>query len=772
MGAETLRTQGSFHRRERGGLPALAGSVVLLALAAFPVQAAAPPDHLNYQGVLRDSSGVPLTGSYDMTFRLLTGVMEGASPIEILVDSHVGGAAGDGVQVENGLFSVRIGTGMVTDGSGPGTYTTLAEVFRDHEEVWLSVEVNGEVLAPEIRVAASAYAHNASHFQGLGTDSFLRKDLDELTSGQIWLSRTPMGSGIAHGPLFISPPSANANDTLLGAAVSFSQRFRVDAEGDVFLAGSLFPQGGIFGDAGMSIQGGASPTDTLFLSSGPGFPFGSIFIQGDDAMSFRAGNGSFRFYNAGASSAMASLDALGFLYISSDLTIGDPGEIRSINFPSAGRIFASSLLTSTRGSSQVVFDDDDTFLSVDRASWWHHGGPGSVDGRRLAEIDEIGNMFLRGTLSESQFGDLAESFLASGPIQPGELVSVSERSPETVRRSVGAGDQGLLGVVSTAPGILLRGAPLDVAMLERVWGRELRDAFLADRSRLREQVLVRYPATAAEMPDRAAAEARLDELALQAFWRERSVPVALAGRVPVQVDSRFGAIRAGDPIGPSPIPGVGARASVPGPIVGTALEPFDAGRGSIQVLVHRGFLPAVPGEDAGTGGAVPGTDPAPGPAARTLPAPADPALRGAAGVQILSGPALPRTPGDGRPELLPLGEAAGPGDVLVAGLDQPGMYALGRRAGDPAVVGVVVAHGPEVAPALGASHASVAVAGIIQVKVDADHGSILAGDLLMSSPTPGHAMRADDPLPGTVLGKALEGLPSGTGSIQMLVMMR
>ena len=43
---------------------------------------------------------------------------------------------------------------------------------------------------------------------------------------------------------------------------------------------------------------------------------------------------------------------------------------------------------------------------------------------------------------------------------------------------------------------------------------------------------------------------------------------------------------------------------------------------------------------------------------------------------------------------------------------------------------------------------------------------------LMSSPIPGHAMRADDPAPGTILGKALESLETGSGRVRMLVMLR
>ena len=57
-------------------------------------------------------------------------------------------------------------------------------------------------------------------------------------------------------------------------------------------------------------------------------------------------------------------------------------------------------------------------------------------------------------------------------------------------------------------------------------------------------------------------------------------------------------------------------------------------------------------------------------------------------------------------------------------------------------------------------------------KVDASYGAIRPGDLLTTSATPGHAGRAENPRPGTILGKALESLESGTGLIRVLVTLR
>jgi hypothetical protein len=63
----------------------------------------------------------------------------------------------------------------------------------------------------------------------------------------------------------------------------------------------------------------------------------------------------------------------------------------------------------------------------------------------------------------------------------------------------------------------------------------------------------------------------------------------------------------------------------------------------------------------------------------------------------------------------------------------------------------------------------VALSGVVTCKVDAGYGEIRPGDLLTTSPTPGHAMLDVDPGTGTILGKALEPLAAGTGRIRILV---
>jgi hypothetical protein len=65
----------------------------------------------------------------------------------------------------------------------------------------------------------------------------------------------------------------------------------------------------------------------------------------------------------------------------------------------------------------------------------------------------------------------------------------------------------------------------------------------------------------------------------------------------------------------------------------------------------------------------------------------------------------------------------------------------------------------------------IALVGKVYCKVDAQYGPIEVGDLLTTSATLGHAMKASDPLEafGAVIGKALRPLLSGQGLIPILI---
>jgi hypothetical protein len=120
-------------------------------------------------------------------------------------------------------------------------------------------------------------------------------------------------------------------------------------------------------------------------------------------------------------------------------------------------------------------------------------------------------------------------------------------------------------------------------------------------------------------------------------------------------------------------------------------------------------------------------------------------------------------------------EAVEPGTVMV--LDEEGRLAQSTQAHDKRVAGVVSGAG-DFKPGLvldrqsdQAGRAAIALIGKVYCKVDAQYAAIEVGDLLTTSPTPGHAMKAADALVafGAILGKALRPLRSGAGLIPVLV---
>lgn len=125
--------------------------------------------------------------------------------------------------------------------------------------------------------------------------------------------------------------------------------------------------------------------------------------------------------------------------------------------------------------------------------------------------------------------DFAERYYSPDKLETGDLVIASERGRLHVQRSLDEKTM-LMGIVSTRP------------------------AFVAGR------------------PD------------------PDTYPIALAGRVPTKVSTMNGAIKVGDPLGPSTIPGVAVKAVAAGPIVGLALENYDAAVvGKIEVFVNPGW---------------------------------------------------------------------------------------------------------------------------------------------------------------------------------------
>jgi hypothetical protein len=116
-----------------------------------------------------------------------------------------------------------------------------------------------------------------------------------------------------------------------------------------------------------------------------------------------------------------------------------------------------------------------------------------------------------------------------------------------------------------------------------------------------------------------------------------------------------------------------------------------------------------------------------------------------------------------------------PGDLLVIDPSAPGMFLKASQAYSTLVAGIYSTKpgtvGRRQTTAKSPSEVPMAMVGIVPANVSAENGPIKPGDLLVSSSTPGRAMKGTDrtQMLGAVIGKALGSLDSGTGVIEVLV---
>ena len=123
------------------------------------------------------------------------------------------------------------------------------------------------------------------------------------------------------------------------------------------------------------------------------------------------------------------------------------------------------------------------------------------------------------------------------------------------------------------------------------------------------------------------------------------------------------------------------------------------------------------------------------------------------------------------------GEAVPKGAIVVIDKLNPGKLTLSDRPYDTRVAGVISGAGG-IKPGVTLTQENifdqgqkVAISGRVYCLADASFGAIEPGDLLTTSPTPGHAMKAGDRTRayGAVIGKAMTGLEKGQGLVLVLV---
>jgi hypothetical protein len=536
---------------------------------------------------------------------------------------------------------------------------------------------------------------------------------------------------------------------------------------DLLVIGDLAANGRVFASDQLHVASGNSAARN-YSAFGSGAPMSSDMTSGDDlhvTSDLEVGGSLYAisgliagdvspttgqiFSSIGEASGQdwSEINGTSDLYVAQDLEVDGTLNVHLIVSPAS-----SNISIEAEADARTMIDTNVSGANV--ASWFHDGVYSNAN--KVAEIQEDGDLRIRGALSESVAFDIAENFWATEPIAAGELVAADPILPGAVRRATIHDAGRVLGVASRRPGIVLGGAPFDEAALAASWGEAVHARFQAESESLLAELQTRHPEHALEPPD----EAVIESLALELFAEKHFVPLALAGRVRLHVDASARPIAVGDPLGPGPLPGIAVAVQGKGPIVAIALEPLASGRSQILAFIQRG------GIVASTPHGEPTMESEAGAQQRADASPFSPVVldRGTAPISPTTG--LARTadlPFHGYVVL----DAVEAGDLLVSDPTLPDQLRRAASLADPGVVGVAL--GEPGTQYLAGAVVPVAESGIARCRVDATGGVILRGDLLVTGAHPGSAVRQAAPNPGTIVGKALEPHHHGVGWIRVLV---
>ncbi|MBD3311159.1 MAG: hypothetical protein GF349_01520, partial [Candidatus Magasanikbacteria bacterium] len=296
--------------------------VFLVALISFAVKIYSDPakaqitKYINYQAKLLDTDGVPVDdGDYDVRFRIYTSSSDCDNDTGsnlIWTESRTGG---NQVSIQDGLFSLLLGEVSPFSDNLFSNY--------DGAEYYLGVKIGTDSqMTPCKRISGTMYAFNADRLDGLETSS--TGSTTEYvpianTSGNFTFTGSPQGTAISEGVLYINPATAATNNTLLAVAIGGSERFKIDAEGDVSIAGMLEVTGTSTMNKGV-VLADASPdvvTNALYNSGGTLYWDGSPVGGGSSEWTFASN------YNTNMLTPTSTMDVWlqGGAYVSSSLRV-------------------------------------------------------------------------------------------------------------------------------------------------------------------------------------------------------------------------------------------------------------------------------------------------------------------------------------------------------------------------------------------------------------------------------------------------------------------
>lgn len=573
-----------------------------------------------------------------------------------------------------------------------------------------------------------------------------------------------------------------------------------DANNDAMQIGE---NGGGAGRLDFFYQGGASATQNLLFSGGDsanGYEMDRFDVQATNA-SFSGNLG------INTSTPDSALQVNGSTHISGG----------NLTFETAG-----ALVRSISNAYDLVFRKDDN--NDDTAAWFRfYTNGGTIEQIRVNDGDEAATLF-DGAVTANGI-DYAEAFHITDPsLEPGDVVALDLARPGYIQRAGKGMELHAIGVISEKPGFVT-GSSFDAEEQADPALTLLRnDARLANDTKAEKQYTEQMAKLVSQTHRSVALLGRVPVKVDGSYGPIKPGDRLTASPTPGHAMALSSSGGGGPTIG---IALEGWEAESTGRVMAFIQPGWSSTNGvEQQAAGKKGEEPAKNGDGsrpqkaasvAGKGGNARGTNRKTTTAGSRLAASRDEQgtdlldelLRvDEEGNLLLRGAVMPSSTDIAQYQ--PASEELEPGDVVVIDREKPGSMKRSSQAADRAVAGVVASspgillgadlqrlaeEDPELwalmeqAHAQGEtdterklwselkrkfrkSHAPVALSGAVLCKADASFGAIYPGDLLVTSSSPGYAMRMENPYAGTIIAKALEGLSGGTGKIKVLVMLR
>lgn len=461
-----------------------------LFVTAFPA-AAAPPELVNYQGILTDQTGNPLSGNHTLTFKIYRDSLS-VTPI-IWSETQAN------VPVTNGLFNVLLGRVV------PLTVSALAASASR----WLGVKVDADAeMAPRMRFTSVPWA---------------------------------LHSAIADSAL--TGPATSDADWIISGINQYS-----GVSGNVGIGTSL---------PGKKLQIGSSTTANS---------------EGMVRLASRSGtNGSFRIWDVGVPETDAVSSGYGYSFVIDDTDFGTDPEFMV-----------------KWGTGRVGIGTNAPARKL------HIDGANVADGIRIAWGSDYPTVF--GEITHGLGSGLVINSSAGG----GTWADITFQTNGTTKATLTSA--GYLGIGTATPTAMLEVAGTAKVQILQITGADLAEKFpvtepaepgmvvAIDPDRPGQMCLARGEynrrvagviSGAGDLP----AGAILGNLP----GHEKSLPMALSGRVWVRCDASSGPITPGDLLTTSAVAGVAMKASdatrSPGATLGKAMSSLAEGRGLVLTLV-------------------------------------------------------------------------------------------------------------------------------------------------------------------------------------------